>query len=57
MIAEKIEGAHDPHPNHACRALRKRLDAIRAKNDAKAKDARAVGATVGPVERPVARPE
>ena len=33
------------------------MDAIRAKNEAKAKEARAVGATVGPVERPVARPE
>jgi len=33
------------------------MDAIRAKNEAKAKEARAVGATVGPVERSVARPE
>jgi hypothetical protein len=44
-------------PKSGVAAAEAEMDAIRAKNEAKAKEARAVGATVGPVERPVARPE
>jgi hypothetical protein len=44
-------------PKSGVAAAEAEMDAIRAKNEAKAKDARAVGATVGPVERPVARPD
>ena len=42
-------------PKSGVAAAEAEMEAIRAKNEAKAKEARAVGATVGPVE--VARPE